>query len=88
MRSTGRVLLDREMDHPVSDEIRAEIAAYEAGHHTQIADLHVWRVGKSKFACIVSLVTHDPALTPKVVKQWLSKHDELAHITVEIQHCE
>jgi cation diffusion facilitator family transporter len=87
MRSTGRVLLDKEMDHPVSDEIRTEIAAYEGGHDTRIADLHVWRVGKSRFACIVSLITHDAALTPQVVKNWLSKHEELAHVTVEIQHC-
>jgi cation diffusion facilitator family transporter len=87
MRSTGRVLLDKEMDHPVSDEIRTEIAAYEEGHDTRIADLHVWRVGKSRFACIVSLITHDAALTPQVVKNWLSKHEELAHVTVEIQHC-
>jgi cation diffusion facilitator family transporter len=87
MRSTGRVLLDKEMDHPVSDEIRTEIAAYERGHDTRIADLHVWRVGKSRFACIVSLITHDAALTPQVVKNWLSKHEELAHVTVEIQHC-
>jgi cation diffusion facilitator family transporter len=87
MQSTGRVLLDKEMDHPVSDEIRTEIAAYEEGHDTRIADLHVWRVGKSRFACIVSLVTHDAALNPQLVKHWLSKHEELAHVTVEIQHC-
>lgn len=87
IRSTGRILLDREMDHPVSDEIRSEIAGLEKAHSTRIADLHVWRVGKSRFACILSLVTHDHDLTPAGVKQRLRKHDELAHITVEIHLC-
>lgn len=87
MRSTSQVLLDREMDHPVSEEIREEIRAHAKGDDTAISDLHVWRVGRERFACIVSLVTHDAALTPSRVRQWLSKHDELAHVTVEIQRC-
>jgi cation diffusion facilitator family transporter len=87
IRSTARVLLDREMDHPVSDEIRQEVQSQGEQHATMISDLHVWRVGKERFACILSLVTHDAALTPQAVKHWLSKHDELAHITVEIQFC-
>jgi cation diffusion facilitator family transporter len=87
IRSTGRILLDREMDHPVSEEIRGEIAGLEGAHGTRIADLHVWRVGKSRFACILSLVTHDRGLTPAEVKGRLRKHDELAHVTVEIHLC-
>lgn len=87
IRSTANVLLDREMGHPVSAEIREEIEARGKGQDTEISDLHLWRVGKNRFACIVSLVTHDSALTPRAVKDWLSKHDELAHITVEIQLC-
>ncbi len=87
IRSTARVLLDREMDHPVLEEIREEVQAQGVGHNTTISDLHVWRVGKDRFACILSLVTHDTALTPGTVKQWLAKHEELAHITVEIQFC-
>lgn len=87
IRSTGRVLLDREMDHPVAQEIREEVQARGAQHHTTVSDLHVWRVGKDRFACILSLVTHDTAITPATVKEWLAKHHELAHVTVEIQFC-
>lgn len=87
IKSTSRILLDREMDHPVSNEVREEIEANHKGRETQISDLHVWRVGKNRFACIVSLVTHDSGLTPAIVKRWLDKHEALAHITVEIQLC-
>ena len=84
---TGRVLLDREMDHPVVAEIRAAVAALDPAQLTRIADLHLWRVGKARFACILSLVTHDPAMTPARVKAGLSEHEELAHVTVEIHQC-
>ena len=87
IKSTSRILLDREMDHPVSAEIRRAIKAKEKVHENEISDLHVWRVGRNRFACIVSLVTHDPGLTPEIVKGWLGKHDELAHVTIEIQLC-
>ena len=85
MRSTAQVLLDREMDHPLSADIRAEVRARGGEHDAAITDLHVWRVGKNRFACILSLVTRDAALTPSTVKEWLGKHGELAHVTVEIQ---
>jgi len=86
LRQTGVVLLDREMDHHVVAEIREVVEDLQAAD-TEIADLHVWRVGKEKFACIVSLVTHDPHLTPAVIKQALSIHEELVHVTVEIHRC-
>lgn len=86
LRDSGRVLLDSEMNHPLSGEIRAALASGDA-HETQIADLHLWRVGKNRFACIVSLVTHDRGLTPSAVKHRLREHPELAHVTVEIHQC-
>lgn len=86
LRDSGRVLLDREMDHGVVDEVKDAVAR-SADADTRIADLHVWRVGKARYACILSLVTHDPALTPERVKTWLARHGELAHVTVEIHQC-
>ncbi|MOA62884.1 hypothetical protein D3C78_1884350 [compost metagenome] len=53
-----------------------------------MTDLHVWRVGRQQFACIACLVTHDPALTPQRVREALSVHEELVHVTVEISRCE
>jgi cation diffusion facilitator family transporter len=87
LHDTSRVLLDREMDHPATTEIREIVAAMDETKTTSIADLHLWRVGKSRFACILSLVTHDPGLTPSAIKAGLSKREELAHVTVEIHQC-
>ena len=86
LRDTGRVLLDREMDHGVVEEVKDAVAR-SGDADTRIADLHLWRVGKARYACILSLVTHDPALTPERVKTWLARHGELAHVTVEIHQC-
>jgi cation diffusion facilitator family transporter len=84
---TGRVLLDREMDHPVVAEIREVVETARPQGGTRIADLHVWRVGKGAYACALSLVTDDPALTANRVREQLSVHEEIVHSTVEIHHC-
>jgi Co/Zn/Cd efflux system component len=52
IKETSKVLLDREMDHPVVQEIRDVIEAQGAASETAIADLHVWRVGKGAYACL------------------------------------
>ncbi|MFG6457249.1 CDF family Co(II)/Ni(II) efflux transporter DmeF [Roseateles sp. BYS96W] len=87
IRDTAVVLLDREMDHPVVDEIREVIAERGATGRTVITDLHVWRVGRASYSCALSLVTHDAALTPDDVRQWLSVHEEIVHSTIEIHRC-
>lgn len=81
LRDSGKVLLDAEMNAPVVAEIREVIAASPVV--ARISDLHVWRVGKGKYACIVSLVTSHDA-DPEYFKQRLRIHEELVHITVEI----
>ena len=81
LRDSGRVLLDAEMNTPVAAEIREviEVSPIKAS----ISDLHVWRVGKGKYACILSLVTtHDAE--PDYFKQRLKVHEELVHISVEV----
>src|SRR6266513_1575975 len=87
LRDASRVLLDREMDHPATAEIREVVATLDQTKTTRIVDLHLWRVGKARFACILSLVTHDPSMTPTRVKAGLGAHEELAHVTVEIHQC-
>lgn len=84
---TAKVLLDREMDHPVVDEIREVIRERGAAGETLIADLHVWRVGRATHACALSLVTHDTQLTPRQVREWLAVHEEIVHSTIEIHRC-
>lgn len=84
---TSKVLLDREMDHPVVQEIREVIGQRGANSETVIADLHVWRVGKAAYACAISVVTHDAQLSPHIVRGWLSAHEEIVHSMVEIHQC-
>jgi cation diffusion facilitator family transporter len=81
IRQTGRILLDANMDDPVVDEIREVIA--ESPIKATISDLHVWHVGKGKYSVIVSLLCEDE-VDPEYFKQQLSIHEELVHITVEI----
>jgi len=81
LRDTGRVLLDAEMDAPVVEEIRAVVAQLPVP--ASITDLHVWRVGKDQYACILGLATQG-VLSADSVRQALGVHDELAHITVEV----
>ena len=78
---TGKVLLDREMDHPVVAEIKEVV---EADTQSQVADLHVWRVGKKVYACALTVVTRDRALTPALVRERLTVHEEIIHSTIEI----
>ena len=81
IRDTARVLLDAEMDAPVVAEIREVIKASIV--KADITDLHVWRVGKGKYACILSLAVQGHA-TPDEFRQQLSIHEELVHVTVEV----
>ncbi|SMF51711.1 MULTISPECIES: CDF family Co(II)/Ni(II) efflux transporter DmeF [unclassified Pseudomonas] len=78
---TSRVLLDAEMDAPVVKEIREVVAQLPVS--ASITDLHVWRVGKDQYACILSLATCG-ALDADSVRQALGVHEELAHVTVEV----
>ena len=85
IEQTGKVLLDREMDHPVVDEIREVVQACGAEHTlTRVTDLHVWRVGKNVYSCALSLVTQDASLTPTRVRECLAVHEEIVHATIEI----
>ena len=72
---TGKVLLDREMDHPVVQEIREVVQALKGHDDTHLTDLHVWRVGHHAYAC-----------TPDVVRQGLGQHEEIVHATIEVHH--
>jgi len=84
---TSKVLLDREMDHPLVAEIREVVESGPAAGDTRIADLHVWRVGKGNFACALTVVTHDRQLTPDRVRTQLAEHEEIVHATIEIHCC-
>lgn len=85
LRQTTVILLDKEpVESDLNDEIRKAI---EGDSDTVIADLHIWQVGMNKFAAIISLVTHQPK-TPEFYKKLLMQHEELSHVTVEVNRCD
>lgn len=85
---TGKVLLDREMDHPLVDEIRQSVETGPGAGETRITDLHVWRVGRQAYSCALTVVTHDPSVTTDEVRRRLAAHEEIVHSTIEIHACD
>ncbi|EPF70633.1 CDF family Co(II)/Ni(II) efflux transporter DmeF [Acinetobacter indicus] len=81
IQETGRTLLDAEMDHPVVEEIREVIA--ELPGMVNITDLHVWKVGRDKFSCILAVETEDE-LNADQIRTALSVHEEIVHVSIEI----
>ncbi len=81
LRATGRALLDAEMDAPLAADVRQ---AVETGQvPARICDLHLWRVGRGKYACILAVATARP-VPAAYFHALLAQHEELAHVTVEV----
>ncbi|MDP2768957.1 MAG: CDF family Co(II)/Ni(II) efflux transporter DmeF [Giesbergeria sp.] len=83
---TSRVLLDREMDHPVVEEIREAVEDGQSTDLTRLTDLHVWRVGKQAFSCALSVVTDDLNLSATELRRRLAVHEEIVHATIEVHY--
>src|SRR6266404_7418420 len=84
LRDTSGILLDRT---PPSSDLPEEIRrAVESDGDSLVTDLHVWQVGIGKFAAIVSIVAHRPKSSDEY-REMLRGHGELAHLTIETQHC-
>jgi hypothetical protein len=47
----------------------------------------LWQVGVNKFAAVISVVAHNPK-KPDEYRQALKIHEELVHVTVEVQQCQ
>ena len=86
LREGSRILLDREMDHPLAHELRGVVAHLPEAASTHVSDLHVWRVGRHQFACVLRLVTTSPTLTALAVREHLAHYPALVHATVEIDY--
>jgi len=83
--STQTILLDCEpRTSDLSSEIRKTLGNYK---DTRICDLHIWQVGVNRFSAIISIVTGHPE-APEVYKQMLAEHEELEHVTVEVNSTE
>jgi cation diffusion facilitator family transporter len=83
LRDTGSILLDRV---PAGSDLPVVIREGIEDGDAKITDLHIWQVGVNKFAAIISVVAHHPK-TPAEYRQVLKIHEELVHVSVEVQLC-
>jgi cation diffusion facilitator family transporter len=84
LRDTSGILLDRT---PPSSDLPDQIRrAVESDGASLVTDLHVWQVGIGKFAAMLSVVAHEPKSSDSY-RELLRGCDDLAHITIETQHC-
>jgi cation diffusion facilitator family transporter len=83
LRDTGRILMDGDVEKGLLDSIRSAI---EAGGDDRVSDLHVWKVGPSAYAAIVSVVTGSPQ-RPDHYRGLLAHIKGLSHISIEVHLC-
>ena len=83
LKETGAILLDGSIDEKTREEIRSAI---ESDADNRIADLHVWKVGPTHIAAVISLVTDDPK-PPGYYKNLLKGMKVLSHVSVEVNPC-
>lgn len=84
LRSTTKILLDREAADDVRDTIRGAI---EAQDDNRVADLHVWAVGPDLYSAIISIVTEYPS-PPGHYKAMIPTGTGVVHVAVEVHACD
>jgi cation diffusion facilitator family transporter len=85
VRDTHVILLDKQ---PEETDLGVEIRkAVEADGDTIVTDLHIWQVAVNKFAAVIAVVAHEPR-SPQAYKDLLREHEELVHVTVEVNMCD
>lgn len=77
---TGRTLLDAEMKRPTAQKLEAEIQERLEGAALQ--DLHLWRVSREGYACILQL---DSSLPGSELRQRFHDLPQLVHLTLEVK---
>ena len=78
LSETTRILIDAESHGTVSEQIRDTVTR----HNSSLLDLHVWRIGETRYAAIVGL----PAVTESQLihlRHHLEQIPNLAHLTLE-----
>lgn len=81
IKQSGKILLDATMDEPIVQEIIDVINDFN--DEVILEDLHVWKVGKGKFAAIITLNCVSQ-MNANAVREALAIHEELVHISVEL----
>ena len=79
LRTTSRVLLDRQADEHLCEGIRQSI--HDVGD--EVSDLHVWMIGPGIFAVVCSVVADEPK-SPSYYRSALPVRFRSAHVTIEV----
>jgi cation diffusion facilitator family transporter len=82
VRTTSRVLLDRQAPEEMLAAIRR---AVEALDDTSVTDLHLWSVAPGKYSLVLALTTHN-AYTAAEYRQRLAGHAYIVHMAIEVNH--
>jgi cation diffusion facilitator family transporter len=80
LRSTSRVLLDRQGPEALMREIREGI---ESDLDSRLTDLHLWAIGPDIYAAVMTIVAQEPG-TPEDYRRRIAAHSELVHVSFEI----
>jgi Co/Zn/Cd efflux system component len=83
LKETSPILLDENIEEHKKLLIKEKI---ESDSDNRICDLHLWKVGPSDYAVVVSLVTHYPKPVEHY-KNLLRDIHNLPHITIEVNQC-
>lgn len=83
LRSSSSVLLDRQGPEHLRRAIKESI---EADGDSQVTDLHLWSIGPSVYAGVITLVAHAP-VSPDEYRKRIPQDLGLAHITIEAHEC-
>ena len=80
IRDTGAILVDMNVSEVMTNKVRTVIEATG----DKLADLHVWRLGPSHFATIISVASNERSRSPAFYHAILKRVTGLSHIFVEV----
>jgi len=83
IRQSSHILLDAQMDTPLVQQIRQTIE--HSAIPAQINDLHLWQVGRGRFACIMEVMTTS-STNAETFHRLLATYPQIVHCTIEIRY--
>ncbi len=83
LRTTGNILLDRQVDGSLAAEVRRRLESAD----TVITDLHLWSISQDKVAAEIALVTTSGKSVADF-KALLCDLSRLVHVTIEVHQAQ
>ncbi|MFT3736382.1 MAG: CDF family Co(II)/Ni(II) efflux transporter DmeF [Rhodocyclaceae bacterium] len=84
IRHAGAILLDHQGTDVLTQQIHRVLAEHVPDGSLSLADLHVWQVGRARYACVLHLETTDVTLQVAQVAEWLAGLPGLYHPSIQI----